>query len=182
MRLIIERDTHTESPLEGSLWNLVSFRDGAEPRDIGDDIAFWLDYFEHGDCRWSLEGEGSQCQWDNSARAGLLIGDKAGLDYLKIPPEDRVNSARNMLNMYSSWLNGYVYEYSLVEPTPPCGHCGSTPSAAEFAGTWSDGWIDCEEMFKDIRSELAHSKEKVTEITGTAAWLAPYHEMKEETA
>lgn len=41
-------------------------------RKLASGLAFWLDYFEHGLCRWTLTGSISD-PWDNSPYAGVLI-------------------------------------------------------------------------------------------------------------
>jgi len=97
-RITIYRDSDAECPSEWESWRLVSFSHrhiGYEnpagyckgldafgcpiPTSIGlarkleTGTAFWLSYYEHGLCRWSLMGEGPQCRWDSTRIAGILL-------------------------------------------------------------------------------------------------------------
>src|SRR5438132_289913 len=81
--LKIEHDPNTEDPCQNDQFQVISFnsrhvnyRYPSEGRpDIGTisklnhQTAWWLDYYEHGLCQWSLAGTGPQCRWDTSRHA-----------------------------------------------------------------------------------------------------------------
>ena len=74
-------------------------------------LAFWLGYYEHGLCRWTLEGEQPADFWDSTYFAGLLIWEK---DEAYLGPKDyegREADARRFLKQYTAWCNGEVYEF-----------------------------------------------------------------------
>lgn len=199
MRLVINNDSDAESPLECSPWTLVSFNKkhfsygdhveyvdpragaGGSPRaqsgireKISASTAFWLDYFEHGQCAWSFLGEGTQCRWDTSRCAGIILGDY--LDLKNLSHGERRQDAKDMLDLYTSWCNGNVYEYSLV-PELGCSHCNHIRLDWDDA-TWHSGWFDADEMFEDICTEVTNSGEKVTGISGDAASLVAHSHIK----
>ncbi len=64
-----------------------------------------LDYYEHSACRWSLAGEGYQCQWDTSNHAGVYIAPEG--------EEADEAQARSYCEEYSNWCNGYIYWFGL---------------------------------------------------------------------
>ena len=119
-------DENTESPCEWSEWAFISFnrrhssfRDHSEyitgvnnegdviPADIGFNrklecgTAFVLSCYDHSRISWSLSGEGSNCPWDSTKVAGLLIwkgkAKDCGSDY-----KDREKHARGFLDEYTS--------------------------------------------------------------------------------
>lgn len=186
MKLVINNVSDAESPLEYSPWALVSFdrRDANHivnfnPGGVGirqkmrGATAFLLDYFEHGLCAWSLRGEGTQCRWDTTGCAGIILGDYKELKHLS--HEDRRQDARDMVHRYTDWCNGSVYEYALVTEhvCSQCTHRHLNWGDAEWSGTW----YDTDDMLSFIRSDLKHSEHKLTGISGDAAWLADHHEL-----
>lgn len=120
----ISYDHDVESPNEWGGWRLYSFnsrhRSYKDPDEFFEDgkpkiglrsklrhdLAFILDYFEHGNCVWSRSGTGPQCQWDNSRCAGILIYESQPTDIKK---EKRIESADSFLEIYTHWCNGSCY-------------------------------------------------------------------------
>lgn len=86
---------------------------------LHDGYAYWLDYFEHGNCSWSRSGHGQQCQWDNSRHAGILYWEhpREDIGNIDAPPEERLEQlakdADGFLECYTDWCNGWVYGYSI---------------------------------------------------------------------
>lgn len=81
---------------------------GGYRRQLKAGTAFELSYFEHGNCVWSLRGEGPQCRWDSVGLAGILFLP----DYVKESHKTyakREEWARNFLEYYTDWCNGEVY-------------------------------------------------------------------------
>lgn len=117
-RLVSFNSRHTKSePIE----NYVSDYDGNKviPSNIGlrrklkVGLAFFLSYYEHGDGAWSLVGEGTQCRWDTSRLAGILIWTGKPRDIGAKTVEDRVKDARSFLTEYNDWMNGVTFIYSV---------------------------------------------------------------------
>lgn len=82
--------------------------DWPEPGEIDEDPnAFWIDYYEHGLCRYSLAGEGPSCQWDTVQRAGFIRLDVNVLGQMR--PGGNESLARVILDQYTAWANGEVY-------------------------------------------------------------------------
>lgn len=139
--LRIEYDSNPQCPMEydGS-WTLVSFnkrhKHYGEPdrylRRANDNTIipanaglrskaragffYVLDYFEHGDGRWSFRDHGVQCRWDTSRYAGVLIWQNPPGDMGAKTPEDRAKDAQAFLDEYNAWANGYVYGYIVEDP------------------------------------------------------------------
>ena len=190
MRLIIkiEHDHHSESPSDWGGWKVHSFNrrhsSHAEPEDVGFEydydagchvpdadlkekmekgLAFLLDYYEHGLCRWSLSGDGPQCRWDTARFAGILTFEAAPGDLPCGPDgtlEQRRDYAGNFLEIYTSWCNGETYAY-YTEVQKACCECGDfkevdeedldfdPPSCTGFIG---DDWLKGALM--DIRDQV----------------------------
>jgi hypothetical protein len=187
MRLVINNVGDAESPLEYSPWVLVSFnsRHGNydkdfDPRGAGirqkvkGATAFLLDYFEHGQCIWSLRGEGVQDRWDTSRGAGVILGNYKELKHLS--HDERRQDARAMMRRYTDWCNGNIYEYVFV-PEHTCSQCSHTK--LDWGDTdWSGTWYDTDDMFAHIQTEMKREEYKVDKISGGAAWLADHHKLE----
>ena len=74
--------------------------------------AFMLDYFEHSGCIWSLSGAGPQCRWDTTRNAGIMLFENPK-DMGAKTYEDRAKDAKNFLEIYTDWANGYGHGYSI---------------------------------------------------------------------
>jgi len=208
MQLIINHEESPESPLEYSPWTLTSFNNrhvnykdwgefaryiakhgGPVPKNgirqkLDASTAFWLSYYEHGQSTWSLYGEGTQCRWDTTSYAGIIVGDYKQLKSLD--HVQRASSARRALKAYTSWCNGEVYEYTFL-PGGECPHCGRGNSVGNREsgwtygpdsewGNWSGNWYDTDDMFNSIQEDVEHHYETpVMRVSGTAAQLAEYH-------
>ena len=184
LRLTLSYDADAESPSDWDGWRLVSFgrkhstyeapdafcagldvRGDPMPAHIGirrkleAGSAFWLSYYEHGQCRWSLIDEGPHCRWDSIRVAGLLLW---GQPVRKLPVGflPREEHARHFLDAYTAWDNGEVYRYLIEDEVGDhLGGCG--------------GFYDPESMFQEIRPVTGGH---VVSIEGDAAWLAEYYD------
>ena len=85
-------------------------------RKLAVGLAFYLSYYEHGLCRWSLNGEGSNDPWDSVGTAGIIIWTGKPGDIGAKTIEDRKKDARSFLEQYTDWANGSVYWYRLETP------------------------------------------------------------------
>ncbi|HTU23410.1 MAG TPA: hypothetical protein VMG10_35570 [Gemmataceae bacterium] len=139
-----------------------------EPENIGlrrrlaVGLAFWLSYYEHGLCRWSLRGEGPQCRWDSVDIAGLLLwtGKPAALGAKS--HENRAQDARHFLEEYTDWCNGNCYWFSLEDDHKLLDACG--------------GVIGAEQLSEAINEALEETDPVM--VQGEAADLAPYLHLK----
>lgn len=77
--------------------------------------AFILSYFEHGNCVWSLTGEGPQCQWDSVSVAGVLLWEHPVKELGAKTYEERAKDARRFLESYTDWCNGNGLYYSIED-------------------------------------------------------------------
>jgi len=159
-------DECPDCPTEFSDWKLVSFNQRhnsfGEIEDleelkkrIKEGTAFSLSYFEHGQCSWSLSGEGSNCPWDSVSYAGVLYWEGEG------KPEEEW--ARGFLEEYTNWCNGNVYGYTIEDE-----------DGEEVDSCW--GFYDAEYMFAEIGHNI-RSIDKV-KFVGGADFLSDYHQIE----
>lgn len=127
-------DQDVESPEEDGAWKVHSFnrrhRNFVHPDTFFEDEeakadieakleageAFWLDYYEHGQCDWSVsDGKhpvGVEYQWDGRRKAGLLVWvDKP--EYLPKDYAKRLEMAESFADVYTMWCNGACYGYHI---------------------------------------------------------------------
>lgn len=143
MRYEITNDDHgNESPLEWSEWELHSFNTRhisfKHPDDFGIsvnsygevetdqvglrrklecDTAFILGYYEHGSCSWFLKGcggPGTECRWDGTQVAGILIWTGKAKDVGNTEDERRKH-ASSICESYTQWCNGEIYQYDIYD-------------------------------------------------------------------
>jgi hypothetical protein len=136
-------------------------------RQLATGCAALLDYYEHGQCRWSLSGFGPQCRWDTSRGAGIywLPTD--------VPKDMREEYARAALEEYTDWCNGNCYYYSIETDTGE-----HVDSCGGFIG--SDYFM--QEVADTITNYLKDHEVGAIHVEGGAAWLAQYHELPKENA
>jgi hypothetical protein len=134
LRVTIDYDPDVESPCEYDGFKVVTFanhiyttdedpwkylkdlaptpRTVALRRKLDTGTAFWLSRFKHSGEQWGLIGEVHQDQWDTARVAGLLLWtDKPkdlGKDYA-----EREQRARNFMEVYTDWCNGWCYQYAI---------------------------------------------------------------------
>lgn len=184
-------DEDAENPCDYGLWKFVSFNrrhighespyDYFSGRDKSGDLvpaniglarklktgtAFIVSCYEHGASCYSLLGEGTQCRWDTTDVAGILLLSNPK----EVKPKDREESARRFLEVYTNWANGWFYGFNIeVDGEFIAGCCG---------------FDDAKFMFKDI-TEIIKSYIKENELeeyeityTGEAADLSHYHSVE----
>jgi len=198
IKLVINfwHDECPDNPLEDGIWKMYSFSrrhsNHVDPEDVGfeydddgalgpdkdlqaklnDGRAFLLDYYEHGQCMWSLSGGGPQCRWDTSRFAGILLWEAENEGAHPSTAEERTEWAKSAVEMFTSWCNGEVYGYT-VEAFRVCECCEQDVELSEeeanldlpscggyysndFAGMLEDikcniggDWADYEVEFKE---------------------------------
>ena len=161
--LTLGYDQDTEDPSEYGGWKLYSFsrrhsnfqdpdnffiesNDGLIPnigirRKLACGTAYILSYYEHGQCSWSLQGEGSSCPWDSQYMAGILVWED-NVKELQKGYDEREKSARCFLEEYTNWCNGQCFWYS-IERT----------DAVENMDDSCGGFIGSEWMLEHLRDE-----------------------------
>ncbi|MEW4571326.1 hypothetical protein AB1L88_25920 [Tautonia sp. JC769] len=171
-RISVYPDHDCECPSEWESWRLISFgrrhtaydkperyckgldRCGSPlPASIGLSrklscgTAYWLSYFEHGLCRWSLMGEGPYCRWDSVKVAGILLWEGAPNDLGSDYPS-REAAARSFLDTYTAWTNGEVYGFEIERILS-----GSQP-AESLESCW--GFYGLEHCLAEAEASIHH--------------------------
>lgn len=214
VKLTIDNDPDVPNPCEFGSWVVHSFgrrhSNFCEPSSLGlgeldsygepkvtniglrkkleAGTAFLLSYFEHGNCTWSLKGEGHTCQFDSVRVAGLLVwsGSPKGCGYADIPAgenwdkkhwktdfKSRQKSAREFLDLYTDWCNGTCYRYGIVE------YDEDNDEEGEEIDSGS-GYIGDEHLISAIKQTVKDRGLKVVEVSGDAEWLQKYHDFNEK--
>lgn len=117
-------------------------------------LAFWLSYYEHSLCRWSLRGEGPKCRWDSVDVAGILVwtGKPSGIGAKTY--EDRANDARRFLEVYTDWCNSSCYWFSLDDPEGgPLDSCGGFIGTDHLADAINESLEDGDRLI--VKGEAA---------------------------
>lgn len=108
-------------------------------------LAFWLEYYEHGEGHFSIRGTGMRCPWDTTTLAGILLWEH--------PPKEmgdaktyahRAHIAKRFLEIYNAWANGYVYCVAVQ---------AADHEEGEFEGGSCCGFYNKEEILDFIKSE-----------------------------
>ncbi|HXK39409.1 MAG TPA: hypothetical protein VJ837_01060, partial [Candidatus Paceibacterota bacterium] len=97
-----------------------------KPRE---EVAFILNYYEHGLCRWYVAPNASpvDMQWDGVYGAGALIlaieeSERAWWD--EKTDEEKRKSAEIFAAEYTAWSNGECYGYTIKRKESECPTCG----------------------------------------------------------
>ena len=175
-------DHDVESPADYDGWapysfstNHINFKDhneldpseGTELRaKLDSGLAFFLSYYEHGRCLWSLRGEGPQCRWDSVNVAGILVWEDDEDNMGAKTPEDRRKDAQRFLDTWNAYVNGDVYYYSVLDS---CHECGSDGEVVESCGGFFAGDGNMDYMFSEIRG---HVGDETVVFKGEAKSLA----------
>jgi hypothetical protein len=149
-------------------------------RKLDKGLAFWLAYFEHGDCWWGRKnGEipgGVEFQWDGNRNAGLLVWEHHWRTMGAKTYEDRAKDADGFLVSYTAWANGEYLGYTIyAEDEDDAEDCcgGFLPDdsffseiAASLAGRpcWLDGDLTNvyeSDIDRAINLWLVHEQDKV---------------------
>ncbi|TRZ50074.1 MAG: hypothetical protein D4S01_07385 [Dehalococcoidia bacterium] len=87
----------------------------------GETDAVPLSYFEHGNCVWSVIGEGPRCQFDSVHFAGVWEPSSMHVEYAdeaKLTGKERFkymcDIARSACKTWTDWCNGFVYVIDAV--------------------------------------------------------------------
>lgn len=147
--ITIQHDGDTEDPSnngDDGRWKIYSFNNrlhnfrdpeklliAEETGDMKADIvaklesglAFFLSYYEHGLCMWSLAGTGPQCQWDTVSKAGIAIWEEDSENIGGKTYEERAKDCKVELEEYTDWCNGNCYHYKITKNGKELAACGS---------------------------------------------------------
>lgn len=171
--ITVEVSDVQENPCEDDGWKVYSFNRNhinfANPNDLLEDedvqkkletgYAFRLGYYEHGSSSWFLQGQGgpgTDCPWDGVRFAGLIVWENDPSEIGGETPEDREKDAERFLEIYTSWCNGEIYQYSIEN------HDG------EFVDSCC-GFYSAESMLEHIRDFCKDGE--IVEVTGESAWF-----------
>lgn len=192
LKLTLNYDHDLENPAEFDGWKVYSFcrrhSNFRHPDDLGlglidpstglpkvnnpglrsklkSGLAFFLSYYQHGNCLWFLTGEqppGVEFTWDGVRIAGLLVWEDKASHLGPRTLDGRRQDAAAFLQTYTSWANGEGLYYRIEDENGDLiDSCG--------------GFFDAESMFDQINS---HLDGKEYEVEGEAAWLADHHMSK----
>jgi hypothetical protein len=124
-------------------------------------LAFYLSYYEHGNCLWFIKGEqptGVEFQWDGTRFAGLLVWNHPPSEIGAKSYEERYKDASQFLENYTEWCNGNCWGYSI-----------ETVRGKYVDSCWGFLGSDSNYMLSQIYDALkGHTIEK---IQGDGSWL-----------
>lgn len=165
-----------------------SLHDSSDPDDLIDHEyvgpeGYFLSYFEHGQCRWGLEGTMSgipDFRWDGTSHAGFLevvVPDDEREWWDGRSEEDRLGAAESFVEEYTFWCNGDAYGYTLeqVAPTRTCDLGFShEPDGVEVDSCW--GFLGFDYFQEEVRGVTFHAgaTEENTEIVDKCFGSADY--------
>ncbi len=181
LKIEVEYDHDIDCPCEDGdgRWQVYSFNsrhsrfkhpnefDNAKiKRKLKAGLAFMLSYYEHGLCRWSLQGEGSTCPWDSVGTAGIMVWEEPARNLGAKTYEERAKDARRAIEEYTEWCNGECYYLSIKKD--------DSDEESHFSSHYGmDSVID------SIKCELkAYPDDIEIEITGECADFVPTHEFE----
>lgn len=144
IRVFHDHDVECPSSYDGA-WKLYSFnrrhRAYADPTTIGlslslgsdglpkitnpglrsklkAGLAFFLSYFEHGQCVWFRHGDnrpGVEFRWDGVRVAGLLVWEEHATNLGARTYANRAKDADGFLADYTAWCNGDGYGFAIED-------------------------------------------------------------------
>lgn len=79
-------------------------------------LAFFVSYYEHGRCHWSIRGTGPQCRWDSVGLAGVIVWEHDPSDLGAKTIKAREKDAAAFLETYTAWCNGDVFGFTVDDP------------------------------------------------------------------
>ena len=192
----IDHDDCMDSPCENDGWKAYSFShhhsNFKRPSDLGLDVdpdidpdlrvkldaglAFILSYFEHGNCIWSLQGDGPSCRFDSVGVAGLLVWEQDADDLGPKTLEERQKDAAAFLETFTEWCNGECYHYRAVK-VRNCPTCNQEETVDENFDSCG-GFIGADSLCEGIRESLGDGP---FEWRGDAAGIMEFFAWKEAT-
>jgi hypothetical protein len=124
-------------------------------------LAFFLSYYEHGLCSWSVQGTRSypDMQWDGVSTAGIMIWEHPPSHIGGKTYEERQKDAEGFMEMYTAWCNGHGYCYVVKRP---CGACGQDDEILGSCG----GYYGIEEAKESAIEEADHYAKKPKKKVG----------------
>jgi hypothetical protein len=191
----IDHDPDTESPSSYDCnWRVYSFNtrhiNHKDPSEFFDDagkpqlwfanklrvgLAHILSYYEHGNCVWSLQGTGPQCQFDSVGVAGVAVWEDKPSDIGAKTISDRADDCARFLKEYTDWCNGNCYWYAIekMATCPTCGHEDDDETIDSCGGFIGEDAV-CEAIRDNIPEDATPEN---TKITGDAKCIAEYNDI-----
>ncbi len=135
-------------------------------KKLNANTGFWLDCFQHSCIIWNLHGEGMQCQWDTAPWNGVLVGDYKNLK--KLDHGQREESARFALEIYNSYFNGSVYDWSF-----------KLNDLQYLEDSHRDNYYDEKTLIRDVIDDLKMNNLELIALSGDASDLFSLEEITE---
>lgn len=114
-------------------------------------LAFWLGYFEHGNCLWFRRnkrpaGTEGDFRWDGVDLAGILVWEHPPDEMGARTYEDRGKDADAFLTEYTAWANG-----------EGCGYKLETDAGEDVGGCW--GFYELEWLMENVEGDIGKDYE-----------------------
>lgn len=126
-------------------------------------LAYWLSFYDHGNVVWFRKDgsvpPGVEFQYDGVRVAGLLIWpENYSVEEMRWAknPESRIADVDLFLRRYTDWMNGFGYDYDVVNPD-------TGEVIDRYSGIYACQAID---MLEDLATVLGSQE---FSVTGTAA-------------
>lgn len=151
-QVTLHSEESVENPLEwGSVGTIHSYSSrhvnysDVEPEEVAKNSdAVFLSYFEHGRCRWSVQGDtkpGEEFQFDGVSVAGYWEPDASVLaDAPQVKAERRaymIDQATEAVRLYTAYCNGDSYRWEINELVT-CSHGDTHEEHYDSCGGYLD--------------------------------------------
>lgn len=139
---------------------------------------FFLSYFEHGLCKWGLQGTMSgmpDFRWDGVEYAGFLEVKPDNEWYERETDERKRELAQSMVDVYTDFCNGNTYGYRLEKVVKEeCDRGYVHDESEELDSCW--GFIGEDHLLSELRMTLDHFEvtEDNLEVVDKAFGAAEY--------
>lgn len=148
---------------------------------------FFLSYFEHGLCRWGLEGTMSgmpDFRWDGVQFAGWLEVKEDNDWFLEKSEEEQHQIAASYMDYYTDWCNGEVYGYTLEQFGEVTCDQDEVHEVAEKELDSCWGFVGAEHLVEEVKEVLKHYEIKPheLEVVDEAYGASDYMEFFERAA
>jgi len=129
-------------------------------------LAFFLSYYEHGLCDWSVAGSKSypDARWDAVGCAGMVIWEHPPSRIGVKTYEEREKDAKGFIELFTKWCNGEGYYYVVLKP---CGSCGRDDKTLDSCCGYSSVEEAKEEAISAANAHVKLKKPKKKEEKAT---------------
>ena len=152
-------DYHGDIPADADEWE----RENYHAYKPAEEIAFMLNYYEHGLCRWYVAPGASpvDMQWDGVYNAGVLllnIGADERAWWDAKPEDEKREVAESWVREYTAWANGETYGYTIEKRAGTCECCDRELDyeVVDSCGGFIVSWEDRQFFIDEVRGSIAH--------------------------